>query len=164
MSGTSTRVATSTTTTRTTVTRASPTGHVSSQGASAQPWPGTIQIHREPNATRRSDIGANNPGGDGGRTPKRPTRLARRPSIKPECVVGCEALYWSARKCWKGVGRKYSAQKYSLNIIAETLKLHKALVGSISGSVDHTGEKTIITYPQLTGIQTRKRNFNRNCH
>lgn len=103
-------------------------------------------MHREPNATRRSDIGANKPGGDGGRTPKRPTRLARRPSIEPECVVGCEALYWSARKCWKGVGRKYSAQKYSLNIIAETLKLHKALVsGRYKEGPTHIVR---ITYPK----------------
>lgn len=85
----------------------------------------TDKERREPKATHGTqDIRANNRGGDGGRTPMCPTRLSRRPStVNPESVIGYEALYRSARKCWKGVGRKYSAQNYILNILERTVKL-----------------------------------------
>lgn len=127
--------------------RAFPTEHASPHRASAQPGSGAFPMHREPNAMRRDkDIGANNPGGDGGRTPTRPIRLARRPFTNPDGVIGHEALYWSARRCWKGVSRKFSAQKYSLNIIAETVKLHKALAnGKYKESPTHIVR---ITYPK----------------
>lgn len=44
-----------------------------------------------------------------------------------ELVTFPESLYNSARKCWKGVGRKYSAQTYRLNIIARTVDLSSDL-------------------------------------
>lgn len=95
---------------------------------------------------RTLDIGANKPGGDGGRTSICPIRLARRPLISTENVIGHEALYRSARRCWKGVSHKYSAQKYSLNIIAETVKLHKALAnGKYKEGQTHIVK---ITYPK----------------
>ena len=127
--------------------RGFPTVRTSLHRASAQPWSDATSMHREPNAMRRaSDIGANNPGGDDGRTPMRPIRLARRPSIDTESVIGCEALYRSAKKCWKGVSRKYSAQKYSLNVIAETVKLHRALAsGRYKEGATHIVK---ITYPK----------------
>lgn len=40
-----------------------------------------------------------------------------------ELAVGPEPLYRSSRKCWKGVGRKFSAQSYRLNILRNTLDL-----------------------------------------
>lgn len=40
-----------------------------------------------------------------------------------EAIIGPEALYVSAKKCFKGVGRKYSAQSYILNIIERTVEL-----------------------------------------
>lgn len=127
--------------------REPPTVQTPLQRASAQPWSDATSMHREPNAMRRDiDIGANNPGGDDGRTPTRPIRLARRPFTHPGNVIGHEALYWSARRCWKGVSRKYSAQKYSLNIIAETVKLHKALAnGKYKEGPTHIVK---ITYPK----------------
>lgn len=94
-----------------------------------------------------NDIRANNTGGDGGWTLS-PTRLKHCPPnfIDPATVIGCEALYWSAKKCWKGVGRKYSAQNYSLNIIANTLKLARELKsGKYKEGKTHIVK---ITYPK----------------
>ena len=42
-------------------------------------------------------------------------------------INGYEALYRSARKCWKGVGRKFSSQSYTLNIIEKTIELANQL-------------------------------------
>lgn len=46
-------------------------------------------------------------------------------------VIGHEALYVSARKCWKGVGHKYTAQSYLLNIISKTIHLARQLCHGI---------------------------------
>lgn len=47
--------------------------------------------------------------------------------ITPEDVIGFDALFVSARKCWKGIGRKFSAQSYMTNIIERTLEIGSAL-------------------------------------
>lgn len=47
-------------------------------------------------------------------------------SYLQEAVIGAEALYRSAWKCWKGVGRKFSAQSYTTNIIERTLEISNA--------------------------------------
>lgn len=46
-------------------------------------------------------------------------------------IIGYEALYRSARKCWKGVGRKFSSQSYTLNIIEKTIELANQLCDGI---------------------------------
>ena len=43
-----------------------------------------------------------------------------------EKVWGCEPLYVSAYKCFKGVGRKYSVQNYKLHVVSNTVKLARA--------------------------------------
>lgn len=42
-------------------------------------------------------------------------------------VIDEEALYGSAKKCWKGVSHKYSAQAYELSIIENTVNLANRL-------------------------------------
>lgn len=55
-------------------------------------------------------------------------------------------MYRSARKCWKGVGRKYSAQHYILNIIEKTLRLAEDLKsGKYKEGKTHIVK---ITYPK----------------
>ena len=44
-----------------------------------------------------------------------------------DSIIGYEALYRSARKCCKGVGRKFSSQSYTLNIIERTIDLSNQL-------------------------------------
>lgn len=44
-----------------------------------------------------------------------------------ESVIGEEALYISAKKCWSGVGRKFSAQSYAVGIIEKTVQLARQL-------------------------------------
>lgn len=109
---------------------------------------GASMKHRELKATHEAqDIRANNRGGDGGGAQTRPSRLSRRPFfVDPEDVIGYEALYRSARKCWRGVGRKYSAQHYALNIIFNTLRLGKDLT---SGKYKEGKTRIVkITYPK----------------
>ena len=43
-----------------------------------------------------------------------------------ESVWGCEPLYRSAYKCFKGVGKKHSVQNYKLHVVANTVKLARA--------------------------------------
>ena len=65
---------------------------------------------------------------------------------KDGLVTGREALYVSARKCWKGVGRKYSAQAYMLDRIRKTVELAQDLESGRykEGPV----RKVSITYPK----------------
>lgn len=44
-----------------------------------------------------------------------------------DSVIGEDALYASAWKCWRGVGRKFSAQSYILNVIERTVDLANEL-------------------------------------
>lgn len=126
---------------------ASPTALIRSWRARAQRRPETVNESddRELNATRAHNP-VNNPGGDGAWTDTRPKRLSRRLSITPEDVFGREALYISARKCWRGVGRKYSSQVYSLNAVERTIEL----AGELKSGMYKPGKtRTVeITYPK----------------
>lgn len=44
-----------------------------------------------------------------------------------DSIIGEDALYASAWKCWRGVGRKFSAQSYILNVIERTVELANEL-------------------------------------
>lgn len=44
-----------------------------------------------------------------------------------DSIIGEDALYVSAWKCWRGVGRKFSAQSYILNVIERTVELANEL-------------------------------------
>ena len=75
--------------------------------------------------------------GDAGRTMRAAMADGRAsaPSVYPaahssdfmrEAVWGCEALYQSALKCFRGVGRKFSTQTYKLHAVSNTVKLARA--------------------------------------
>lgn len=107
-------------------------------------------IHREPNAIPESSKK-----GREGRTTRNSmaegldkdlAAYSVVPASLPEGIIGEEALYRSALKCRKGVGRKYSVQSYSLNIIENTIKLSRELVKEKykEGPI----RKVSITYPK----------------
>lgn len=51
---------------------------------------------------------------------------ARHSDSMCDAIWGPEALYRSACKCFKGVGRKHSTQSYKLHVISNTVNLAKA--------------------------------------
>lgn len=57
---------------------------------------------------------------------REPSVCASAHSIS-ETVTSPETLYQSARKCWKGVGRKFSAQTYLLHLIERSIELSNDL-------------------------------------
>lgn len=104
--------------------RPPPTEFVASDSAFAQQGSRGDYLHREPKTTRLS--AQNN------RVMMTAGLLA--PSAYPialfpfiESVIGPEALYESARKCYKNVGHKYSTQAYSLSVIEKTIDLSNEL-------------------------------------
>ena len=100
-----------------------PTECVSPDNARPQDGCGAVHAYREPNAMSVSE--------SGGRTTRAAMTdgLEKAPSVYPaahlmrETVWGEEALYASALKCFKGVGRKFSTQTYKLHLISNTVKL-----------------------------------------
>lgn len=138
-----TRVATSTTTTRTTPMRPSPTELVASDRAFAQREPRRGTLHREPKTIRQ--MAGNN----------RATMAAVlfAPSAYTvanfnfiESVIGYDALLRSAYKCFKNVGHKFSTQSYSLDVIQKTVNLSNDLM---SGRYKEGRTHIVnITYPK----------------
>ena len=123
--------------------RVFPTEVASSVSAYAQRWSRTNPIRRELKATIRKDQTIGAVMADG----------LNAPSVYPtahssvdETVIGFDALYESARKCWKGVSHKHSAQSYNVNILANTLKLGKELANGKYKAGDV--RKVEITYPK----------------
>ena len=82
-----------------------------------------------------------------------------------EAVIGPEALFASARKCWKGVSHKYSAQAYMLNLIGNTVDLAKRLrTGRYKPGRTHVVN---ITYPKprkAVAISFRDRVYQRSLN
>lgn len=82
-----------------------------------------------------------------------------------DSVVGEEALYISARKCWKGVGHKYSAQAYILNVIEKTIHLARQIFrGMYRPGKTHVVH---ITYPKArtaVAISFRDRVYQRSLN
>lgn len=99
------------------------------------------------------------------------TDASMKPSAYPaaqsleEIVIGEEALFESARKCWKGVSHKYSAQAYQLGIIEQTVKLAKQLRnGTYKPGRSHIVN---ITYPKkrtAVAISFRDRVYQRSLN
>jgi len=142
--------------------RLPPTDSSPTVGASAQRASGAaLSKHREPNAT---------PGN--GQTIRAAMADAHlEPSVcsvaQPleDSVIGCEALYRSAKKCFKGVGRKYSAQAYQIGIIENTVKLANELKsGRYRPGQTHVVK---ITYPKprtAVAISFRDRVYQRSLN
>lgn len=105
-----------------------PTGYISPTNAYRRYRTGANFKHREPKSTF-ADGEQNNRAAmaDG---------LAEAPSAYPaahsnfsrtEDVIGCEALFRAARKCFRGVGWKWSVQHCKLTVISQVLHLAKEL-------------------------------------
>ena len=101
-----------------------PTVNTNPAGAPVQRGSWKVAKHREPNATR-SNPQTNRAAMAAGRNA--PSAYPAAHSTFADSIVGHEALYRSARKCWRGVGRKFSAQSYTLNIIERTVELSRQL-------------------------------------
>lgn len=70
---------------------------------------------------------------------------AAHPSFA-DSIIGEDALFTSARKCWRGVGRKFSAQSYMVNVIERTVDLARQLKdGTYREGMTHVVH---ITYPK----------------
>lgn len=124
--------------------RPSPTGISLSYGTSAQRMSGVANnIHREPKAMRGN---ARTTGAAMTDASKKPSAYNAAHFNLEHSVIGEEALYISAKKCWKGVNHKHSAQSYILNIIERTVTLAKRLAkGTYSPGPTHIVK---ITYPK----------------
>lgn len=97
-----------------------PTEVASLNRVSAQREPSRSTIHREPKSIRGNARTIRAVMTDGQSVA--PSAYPTAQSFN-EAVVGPEALYWSAKKCFRGVGRKFSAQSHIINIIEKTVEL-----------------------------------------
>lgn len=104
-----------------------PTGFVSPKRTSAQRWSRVVFLHREPNAmqVRKDERTIRAVMTDGQEIT--PSAYTTAHLFNTESIIGEEALYTSAKKCWKGVGQKFSAQAYILGIIEKTINLSRQL-------------------------------------
>lgn len=102
-----------------------PTVVASLNGAPAQQGSRRDALHREPNTIPGNGRTTRAVMADG--QPSAPSAYPTALFTPFEAVTGCEAMYRSAWKCWKGVGRKYSAQAYVLNIIEKTVEVSREL-------------------------------------
>ena len=105
-----------------------PTGYGSPANAYRWHRLGAIFKHREPKSTPANG-GQNNRAAmaDGLETAPSAYPAAFSIPAPVEDVIGHEALYEAARKCFRGVGWKWSVQHYKLTIISQTLRLEEEL-------------------------------------
>lgn len=104
--------------------RAFPTAYTSPSSAYRMFRSSAIHKHREPSAippeTAENNRAATADGCDG-IPPAYSAAFLLSPELDDE--IGFDALYWAARKCFKGVGWKWSTQNFKLHIIENIVRL-----------------------------------------
>lgn len=146
--------------------RACPTGYISPISAYVLFRSRANFKHREPKAIP-SEWAENNPAAMTDGRASAPSAYPAAFTLEPELevVIGHEALYFSAKKCFKNVGWKWSTQNYKLHLVENVVRLADDLAsGKYKEGKTHPVHLTFPKEREALAISLKDRNVQRSVN